>query len=265
MRKHKPRGNGRKTATGAELMSNRLALKALRTRAGLSAEECGKATNLSAQGYLRYENTERFDTTPIPARVIIDLAPIMQGKGSPPITLDEMFIISELRGAERLLKQPSARPVAPAAPPETAENMVAVNALVQKYTAERGAYRELAKAAAGFPSRRVSPLFALRSYPQDRQWVCVILDDQAASLGFPAGTNLHCVDYDAIPRMKLAVGSVVVALHKRDGDLGEIVVCYISEMPPNGVVLKMADGSECAPADVLGVALYAYGPVTLRA
>jgi transcriptional regulator with XRE-family HTH domain len=246
-------------------MSNRLALKALRTRAGLSAEECGKATNLSAQGYLRYENTERFDTTPIPARVIIDLAPLMQGKGSPPITLDEMFIISELRGAERLLKQPSTRPAAPAAPAEAGENMAVANALVLKYSAERGAYRDLAKAALGMPSRRISPLFALRSYPQDRQWACVILDDQAVSLGFQAGTTLHCVDYDAIPRMKLAVGTVVVAMRKRDNDLGEIVVCYISDLPPNGIVTKLADGSECAPCDVLGVALYAYGPVTLRA
>jgi transcriptional regulator with XRE-family HTH domain len=246
-------------------MSNRLALKALRTRAGLSAEECGKATNLTAQGYLRYENTERFDNTPIPARVIIDLAPIMQGKGSPPITLDEMFIISELRGAERLLKQPTTRLVAPASPQESSENMAVANALVLKYTAERGAYRDLAKAAAGFPTRRVSPLFALRSYSQDRQWACVVLDDHAASLGFPPGTTLHCVDYDAIPRMKLSVGSPVVAMRKRDNDLGEIVVCYISDLPPNGIVTKLADGAECGPCDVLGVALYAYGPVTLRA
>lgn len=80
--------------------SKPLKLKALRERAGLSMAAMAKALRYKgASSYQRYEDPTLFKKQELPLKLVRDAADILVGKGSPPITREEVLMlggISEL-------------------------------------------------------------------------------------------------------------------------------------------------------------------------
>ena len=244
----------------ADEQSNRLALKALRTRAQVSAEDCAKALGYKGPtSYLRYENDKSFDGNPIPATVVMGIIPLLVGKGSPPVRMDELLSISELKGVERLLVSVQTRSVMPSAR-ESGEFLRNVPQLMVKYRLERGTYRDSTRTLQ--PDYGVSPLMPLRSFPQDHQWCAVIHDEHASMYGISRGTVLHCVDLAGLAPSAVAPGCLVVVAHRRDG-LIEYCLAAVASVG-EGRTPQLKIGSENITGDILGLAVYRYGPVTIQ-
>lgn len=83
-------------------------LKELRDRAGISMEALAKAAGYKgASSYQRYEDPALFTKEYLPLDLVEAIAPSLVGKGTPPITADEVYTL--------------ARAIPPGAPPEIQE------------------------------------------------------------------------------------------------------------------------------------------------
>jgi hypothetical protein len=239
--------------------SFRLALKALRNRAQLSAAECAVAIQMSVNGYQRYENVKDYDSQPIPYRIIKPLIGLMVGKGMPAIEEWELVNISDRRDVPGILSKP-----APSQnnEPQSSRAMLAEYSPVSpvsvpiRYLIERGTYREAKRSAAHYGT---APVYPLRSYDQGAQWAGVVNGSDGRNYGFKEGALLHCVDTSAVPPGSITAGLLVVARRTVNG-LTEILLAKVIEAAPSGYRLE-ASGREEFDGEILGVPMYQYTPL----
>jgi hypothetical protein len=239
--------------------SFRLALKALRNRAQLSAHECSVAIQMSVNGYQRYENVKDYDSQPIPYRIIKPLIGLMVGKGMPPIEEWELVNISDRRDVPGILSKP-----APSQnnEPQSARTLLAEYSPVSavsvpiRYLIERGTYREAKRSAAHYGT---APVYPLRSYDQGAQWAGVVNGPDGRNYGFKDGAMLHCVDTSAVPPGSITAGLLVVARRTVNG-LTEILLAKVIEATPSGYRLQTSDHDDF-DGEILGIPMYQYTPL----
>jgi hypothetical protein len=81
-------------------------LKAIRERARVSQRECAVAVGMDSpgSGFARYENAEPYLTkrAPIPANIIAAIAPLLVGRGNPPVQMAELVAISDAQNIMKL-------------------------------------------------------------------------------------------------------------------------------------------------------------------
>lgn len=238
-------------------------LKGLRERAHLTQAQCAKALGIGQGGYSNYENEVRYEKNPIPADKAMQLLTLFVGKGTPPIRPEEVLDVTELRGIQNILGGVVDRPVRAAVPHEIGEVINRPNTIRVRYAIERGVYRDdMAVQFASDEGRSIAPVLPLRHYPHDQQWGAVIIDNSGQRVGLPKHTLLHCVDVSVLSPADLPPGSIVVALRRRE-KLSEVALCVVTgHHLGQGYVLKDASTDAVVEnADVLGAAVYRYGPV----
>lgn len=236
--------------------SYRLALKALRNRAQLTLEECAKAVELSTTGFQRYENDKKFDSEPIPIRIVRNLISVMTGKGNPPIEEAELWNLSEMRDAPPAAHS---RPTGSATfvDPIDFANLPTPH-LPVRYHVERGAYRDVGLARSHLGSASIGPS---NRWDQGRQWAAVVIGPDGLNYRFTPGTVLHCLDVDAVPMSSVAENAVVVAERIRD-KLSEILLARVVEMTGRRTAtLRDSEGNEFT-GNVLGLIQFQYSPVS---
>lgn len=73
-------------------------LRSLRERAGLSRDELGREMGSPNGKFLqRYEDPTRYREALLPLELVAKLSHALVGKGNPPITSDEIWLLAELR------------------------------------------------------------------------------------------------------------------------------------------------------------------------
>lgn len=252
-------------------------LKALRDRAGVSGKECadawrafkdrhklpkrGKKTLMppAATTWYRYENVDVMGDRPIPDNVITALIPLLVGKGTPPITENELAAISESGMIDRsrvplISDAPRGKPALSIVRPEAAPKQATqdgdvgseagAGCLVIQYRAERGVYLDADRLDA--KTFGCSPIIQ----ENDGEFATVIADEHAFPRYAP-GTILHCVPY---ADSRCRTGSRVVAFAERPGNggLGEVVVAVVESVVGSSHVLKTMDGA-AVDGPILGV------------
>lgn len=242
-----------------ETKSNRLALKRLRNRANITAKQAAQAVGKGESGYMRYEDDRRFDDEPIPAVIVMGLLPLMVGRGDPPVRQDELLGISEIANIHDVL-QSGFRPSKATVRETPGEYVPNASQLPVRYQIEAGTFRAMDRVKG--TTYGASPILPLRSYPQGAQWCAVINDNSAAHLALYPGSLLHCVDVTACTEEMLERGSLVVAA-AANGDLVEIVCGLVVNHGRGGARLKVGK-EEIDGAQILGVAVYRYGPTNTR-
>jgi len=70
-------------------------LKDLRERADVSMEELAKAVGYAgASSYQRYEDPALFTKPYLPLELVMAIAPVLTGRGDPPVTADEVYALA---------------------------------------------------------------------------------------------------------------------------------------------------------------------------
>lgn len=236
--------------------SYRLALKALRNRAQLTLEDCAKAVGLGTTGFQRYENDKKFDSEPVPVRIIRGLIPVMTGKGNPPIEEAELWNLSEMRD-----QAPAAatRPDTQLSSFEASDfSDLKTGRLPIRYVVERGVFRSVVLAQPHFGSAMILPT---GGWDQGLQWAARVIGPDGLNFRMPSGTLLHCIDPDAVPLSTITDGRLVVA-ERVTNKLSEILLARVIEMTGRRTArLRDSDGQDFT-GDVLGLIMFQYSPVS---
>lgn len=177
-------------------------LRDLRMRAGLTAAEVARHCKYaSTSGYNQYE-LEPHGEKLIPYKLVKQLLPLFVGKGSPPITGDELIEITEARSIKLDLPRP-------------ADTVAGNRLLVVRYRVEPGVYIE--KTAAGTKSygeAGIAPAFDVEA---NAQFAAVVADD-------PKRTILHCVKPAQVGAGSRKGRSVVCLVPRGNSDLVEVLL-----------------------------------------
>lgn len=211
-------------------------LQDLRNRAGLTAAEvarlCGyKSTN----GYIRFEYEAQGNKL-IPYSLVRKLLPLFVGKGTPPITADELIAITEARtiGADaKLLAQAPAPPVTPGA---LVERGTVGPLLHITYRVEPGVFLEASLAGTKvYGESNIAPAFDVDARAQ----FCAVVSDD------PKRTVLHCVKPDQFGKSSRAGKRCVCMVPRGNSGLVEVVLsAYDADgEAPAGTVVGVVIGS----------------------
>ncbi len=208
-------------------------LRDLRTRAGVTAAEAARALGYaSTNGYIQYEYEKHGDKL-IPYKIVKGLLPLLVGRGTPPVTTDELISISEARSL-RADTAPTAMTPASVAP-------VAGQLLPVRYRVEAGVYLE--QAVAGTKAYGAAPVAVASDVEAQAQFAAVVADD-------PRRTVLHCV-LPAHVGSALRAGRRAIALRPRGvSDLVEVVSVTLDK-----------DGESPGGERVVGVVIGVYARV----
>jgi transcriptional regulator with XRE-family HTH domain len=158
-------------------------LKALRERSGLSGIELAKVLGYkSAPGYYAYEQERTQRDKPIPYDVIKRLMPVLRGKGTPPITSEDLMDLtaSSDRPKDR-------HDVISIVEKQIQRELIGTNHFVPvRLRIESGTYMDSKQPVKLLGPSRIgySP-----EYTQDSQFVALL---SYAHGEFDAGTQLHC-------------------------------------------------------------------------
>jgi hypothetical protein len=252
-----------KNIRGKQMLPPCRRLKLLRERANVTGEECARAwrdwkekNNEPQRGrktamppaattWYRYESPGVMGDHPMPYKLIKAISPLLVGKGTPPITENELYAISELgRPPAVEAKQNGGRshlsvvqPVGRLSHKPFMSTCVPSGAVLPiRYRAERGNYREASML--GTKSLGDSNLLATGG---PDEFAVYVADDHAEPI-FSQGTVLDCVAVADFSELK---GKRVVALSERTGgcDLWEVVVANVESVIGSSAVLKTMDGS----------------------
>lgn len=200
-------------------------LRDLRTRAGLSAAEVARKCGYSStNGYIQYEYDAQADKL-IPYRLVKKLLPLFVGRGTPPVTEDELIAITEVR---------TLRVDAAATPVGVVPSLSRSGLLVVRYRVEAGVY--LDATAAGSRVYGESPIAPAMEIEASAQFAAVIPDDAKR-------TVLHCVKpahvgqqwrkgrrcVCTVPRGNSGLVEVVLRTYDEDGEVSGAI--------PVGVVI----------------------------
>lgn len=233
-------------------------LQRLRERSELRVEDIAKKLEMSPTGYRRYENDELYVKELIPASFMIKLLPILVGQGDPPITVDDLLSISELKGVSGLLLR-APREDAPLAGKESmGEQINLVGAMSIKYRLAKGVYRDKDALDAGVDlASRVLPSM---QYPSEAQWAAVVDDAHGQPFGIPKRAILTCVDISYLAPRSVPAGSVVIVQHERNGLVEWCLGKVVGHTGRGGYILKGTD-EQTLEGDVMGAAFQVYGSI----
>lgn len=204
-------------------------LRDLRLRSGLSAARIAKAVGYaSTNGYITHEY-EKWGDKPIPAKLVEKLIPLMVGRGSPPITTDELISISDVRRIRALVPRQQSTP----------QSHVPNGPLVLvRYRVERGVYvdkDELPRRSFGH-----APFVPSAMYDSAVQFAAVVADDP--------GLVLHCVDPDQVPADRRQNRRCVYLSERANTGLYEVLLGTFNE------------AGEAPKGELVGVVIGAYSP-----
>lgn len=196
-----------RSRTVAKLPRERLA--ELRVRSGLSVRDLAKmiwATD-SPGSYHRYERADTQRDRPIPIETATRLLQAFVGRGSPPITADEVMALTDVK---RLPKSVVADYFTP--PPQRG----ARPALMIRYRIEPGVYIRPGAEQNGEPAS----ICASWMYGIARQFVAVVR--AKVGFGYRSGDELHCVDPVEFSEPALVGRKAVIAVPYKGNDLFEV-------------------------------------------
>lgn len=182
-------------------------LREIVDRSGLSHAEIAR--------FLGYASTSGFSSrlkpakpdAPVSIRLTERLMPILSGRGTPPITNDELIAISEARPYRQ--QQPSTSAVQ-AVPHE----------IRVKYRVEPGVFMDVDAI-----NRKVygpSGLVAVLDYPPQSQFAVAIADDAKS-------TTLLCVETDKVPVFARRGRRCVTMVERNKTGLAEVVIAHCDE------------------------------------
>ncbi len=192
----------------------RLEMRALIERAGYKSAELARLMGYaSASGFNRYELSGHGDK-PIPAKVVKELMPHLVGRGSPPITREEVLALTGLVATA----PPPASGVARQTVPLTSPRAVPV-----KYRIDVGVFVEAA--AVGHRNYGDAPFLVSPEFPPLSQFAAAVVT------GGSRAVVVHCVPVDEVGEAYRA-GRRYVGLRQRGTtDLVEVV---LSTYDPDG-------------------------------
>ena len=208
-------------------------LRSLRERAGISGSQVSRDLGYaSAAGYLRYEQPTFAKDNPIPYDIVKRLIPMFVGRGNPPITAEEMLLLTDVRNIP--------------APVERAFSSIVSEAdglLAVKYRIERGVYIRMSSSR----SYGASKIGASKMYAAEDQFAAALVE---ASDGLPQGTQFHCVLPTRFTQALLHNRRVIVGVKESD-DLVEVRLGKMQSgkafasngMPLDGELLGVVVGS----------------------
>lgn len=141
-------------------------LRKLRERSGVSGQQLARSLGYaSASGYFAYEQ-ERQGERPIPREFVERLVPLLHNVGNPPITLDDLYALTDRTGG---------------AVPKKLRVLDDKGLLIIRYRIEPGTYVKKHSLTRMFGASRIAPSL---SYPVTEQFVAVDV----------SGDMLHCVE-----------------------------------------------------------------------
>ncbi len=211
-------------------------LRDIRARSGYSGSQLAREMGYSsATGYLHFEQKEYQGDKMIPYPVVKKLIPFLQGRGNPPITAEELLLLTDAKEMSVPNQQAFVGIVT------DGDGLLAI-----KYRIEPGTYVKLSQPRMYGASRLGSnPL-----YPRGAQFAVV---ESAADMR--SVRHLQCVEPDKVPEV-IGKGRRVVVAVPEGSDLVEVLVGTI------GADGTTAYGSNGQPlrGTVLGVVVGMYSP-----
>ena len=225
-------------------------LEAIWRRSGMSGTAVAKAAGYSsASGFYKLTQEKHQGDRPIPHDSIVRLIAVFRGRGSPPITIDELLAISD--GVPSGMT-PSGHDTVSAPYAAAVEEAVARavgGALTTKYRVEDGVYFD--------PSRDYnhgpSPIAMTPQYPASGQFavLCINGGDR-----IPPMTYLHCTRRQA-PLDETCIGRTVVVLVPAHG--GGIVEAALGVVVKHGAGdIQIISGGKPVTGTVAGVVIGQY-------
>lgn len=198
-------------------------LRDLVDRSGLAYADIARQLEYaSTSGFSSFLNPKMGDK-PIPFKLIQKLIPLLQGRGTPPITSDELLAVSEVRS----LRPPSS--------PEATGIRPVPNELRVRYRVEPGVFMDMS-----IINRKVygsSGLVAINDYPAASQFAVTVADD-------PRSTTLLCVEPDKVSVLQRSGRRCVVMVEREKTGLAEITLQKCDdEGRVNGTMLGVVIGA----------------------
>lgn len=214
-------GRQRQNKMATENRKPREILAAIRRRSGLSGNEVAKAAGYKhGSGYYRLEQEEAQGDRPIAHESILRLIPVFRGRGSPPITIDELLAISDGAAVRDTGSASGAVRATVAATVEEAANRVVSGGVVRAVVRiEDGVFVDPSKPRDYGPSA----IALVSGFPAGSQFAAVVADDSAAP-AYPKLTALHCVKPTEFSAGATQGRRVVVARAAPGSALAEMVV-----------------------------------------
>lgn len=226
------------TKRGKKVMAKlpREKLREIRQRSGYSGSQLARELGYSSPtGYLHYEQEQYQGDRQIPYAVMRKLIPMLQGRGNPPITAEELIMLTDAKEMSVPTQQAFVGVVT------DGDGLLAI-----KYRVEPGVYVKLSQPRSYGASRvGCNPL-----YPKSSQFAVVV-----SAVDMRSVQQLQCVERDKFPE-PLRKGRRVIVAVSEGSDLVEIAVATIGA---NGTTAYRDDGTPC-PGKVLGVVVGAYIP-----
>lgn len=178
-------------------------LRDLLRRSGLSMTAIAKLAGYKSPSGLNKYELPAFGDKLIPHHVIKELIPILVGRGTPPITHDELIAISTM-GSE--LARAPARPLVGSVKWP----------LPTLYRVEAGVFMD--DASRERKKLGNSVIFESDRYPAEGQWAATGLDENDTEV------TLHCVDLDQVLAHRRNGRRCVAKVTKEGTNLSEIVL-----------------------------------------
>jgi transcriptional regulator with XRE-family HTH domain len=204
----------------------RTVLRELRTRAGLSAAEIARKLGYaSTNGYIKYEYEEQGDRL-IPYRVIRGVMPLFVGRGTPPITADELISISEARTLKQDAAGISTPPSVVQFPPQ---QPTSGKFLTIRFRVEAGVYVDAP--LAGTRTYGEAPMGYAFDFVAESQFAALLVGN-----GNGGKTVFHCVTPDQIGPAQRRNRRAIVLRPRGASDLVEVTLATLNTEgePPAG-------------------------------
>lgn len=230
-----------------------LLLKALRERAQVSQIDCARAMGMTSNNaYARYENDPPYAKhgKAIPYKVIEAIAPIIVGRGVPPIGADELWSVSEVKELNSFLPD-LAKQVAAHVPTMPTVSVSAGHELTIRYRVDTESF------VAAIPEDRVygeSAIVASPRFSPNTQFAALALDNHAVPFGIVANAHVHCVLPIENPTGKIAL------VAKKVNGYYQMQFAKVSGQTTNGSFQFVSADAPNAPfsAQLLGIVIGAY-------
>lgn len=212
-------------------------LRELRKRADISGEVLSSKLGFSAPAaYYRYEKitNPKKDAghRPIPYDIIKGVGIYLVGKGSPPVTWDELLEISSIATLpDELAVAQKSNPRGSAGSASDGSVLTAFAAAQQakastgipvRYTVETDTFMRRTKLEEPSPVTITAPILPSPEYSLSSQYGVRVADESALPVASP-GDTLHCVDVGQFS-VPAATGRVCLYFAEHSGGLGELLV-----------------------------------------
>lgn len=228
-------------------------LAAIRRRSGLSGNQVAKAAGYKhGSGYYRLEQEESQGDRPIAHESIRRLIPVFRGRGTPPITIDELLAISDGAAVNDTSSAASNIRATVAATVEEATNRVVSGGVVRLVMRiEEGTFVDPSKPRDYGPSA----VALVSGFSAGSQFAVLVADDSLAPV-YPRLAALHCVKPTEYSRQGLRGKRVVVAKHSGTSPLAELTVGVVADDEGDGQLASVTGGP--LSGDIVGVIIGRY-------